>query len=69
MSVSCECCVLSCRGVCIGLITRPEYTTEGGVSECDCEASLMRPWPTRACCVTEQKNTNRRWRLPYIITP
>jgi len=24
MSVSCECCVLSGRGLCIGLITRPE---------------------------------------------
>jgi hypothetical protein len=24
MSVSCECCVWSGRGVCIGLITRPE---------------------------------------------
>jgi hypothetical protein len=24
MSVSCECCVLSSRGLCIGLITRPE---------------------------------------------
>jgi len=23
-SVSCECCVLSCRGLCFGLITRPE---------------------------------------------
>jgi hypothetical protein len=24
MSVSCECCVLSGRGLCFGLITRPE---------------------------------------------
>jgi hypothetical protein len=24
MSVSCECCVLSGRGLCVGLITRPE---------------------------------------------
>jgi hypothetical protein len=24
MFVSCECCVLSCRGLCVGLITRPE---------------------------------------------
>ena len=24
MSVCCECCVLSGRGLCIGLITRPE---------------------------------------------
>jgi hypothetical protein len=24
MSVSCKCCVLSGRGLCVGLITRPE---------------------------------------------
>jgi hypothetical protein len=24
MSVCCECCVLLCRGLCVGLITRPE---------------------------------------------
>jgi hypothetical protein len=24
MSISCECCVLSGRGLCVGLITRPE---------------------------------------------
>jgi hypothetical protein len=24
MSVSCECCVLSCSGLCVGPITRPE---------------------------------------------
>jgi hypothetical protein len=24
MSVSCECCMLSGRGLCVGLITRPE---------------------------------------------
>jgi hypothetical protein len=28
MSVSCECCVLSGRGVCVGLITRPEKSYE-----------------------------------------
>jgi hypothetical protein len=32
MSVSCECCVLPGRGLCVGLITRPE----------DREASIMR---------------------------
>jgi hypothetical protein len=39
MSVFCECCVLSGRGLCDGLITRPENPTECGVSECDREAS------------------------------
>ena len=39
--------VLSSRGLCVGLIIRPE---ECDVSECDREASIMRPWPTRGCC-------------------
>jgi hypothetical protein len=44
MPVSCECCVLSGCGLCVGLIT----PTECGVSECDREASIMgRTWPTR----------------------
>ena len=37
-----ECCVLSSRGLCVGLITHPEC----GMSDCDREASIMRrPWP------------------------
>ena len=39
MFVSRECCVLSGRGLCIGLITCPE---ECGVSECDHKSSVMR---------------------------
>ena len=31
MSVSCECCVLSGRGLCDGPITRPEESTDWGV--------------------------------------
>jgi hypothetical protein len=51
MSVSCECCVLSGRGLCVGLISRPEESTECGVSDCDREASIKwRPWPTRVYC-------------------
>ena len=48
MPVSCECCVLIGRGLCDGLITRPEgsYRT-CGVPECHREASIMcRPLPT-----------------------
>ena len=46
MSVSCECCVLSGRGICVGLITHPEESSECGVS--DRKASTKRrPWPTR----------------------
>jgi hypothetical protein len=48
MSVSCECCVLSGRGLCAGPIPRPEESYRlWCVSECDREASIMgRPWPT-----------------------
>jgi hypothetical protein len=50
MSVSCGCCMLSGRGLCIGLITRPEESYRVWcVSECYREASEMRrPWHTRA---------------------
>ena len=49
MSVSCECCVLSGRGLCDGLITRPEKSYQCGVSESDHESSIMRRLcPTRA---------------------
>jgi hypothetical protein len=38
------------------------FLTQGGVSECDREASIMRrPWPTRGCSAME-KNT------PEIVT-
>jgi hypothetical protein len=32
MSQSCECCVSSGKGLCVGLITRPEESTECGVT-------------------------------------
>jgi hypothetical protein len=48
MSVSYEGCVLSGRGLCVGLITRPEESLPTmRVSECDRESSTMRRiWPT-----------------------
>ena len=48
MSVCCECFLLSGRGFCFGLITRPEESyIECGASEFDREASTVRrPWPT-----------------------
>jgi hypothetical protein len=57
MSVSCELCVLSSRGLCVGLITRPQEPYRMcGVSECDCEASNMRrPWPTTGCRAMKKK--------------
>jgi hypothetical protein len=48
MSVSCECCVLSGRGLCVGLIICPEESYRVWcVSDCNCEAPIVRrPWPT-----------------------
>ena len=55
--VSCECCVLSCRGLCDELITRPEESYRlWCFVECDLETSWMwRLWPTGGCCAP-QKN-------------
>jgi hypothetical protein len=43
MSVSCECCVLSGRGLCAGPITLQWSPTECDVSECDRETSTGGP--------------------------
>jgi len=43
LSVSCECCVLSGRGFCVGPITRPKESYRlWCVSEYDREASILR---------------------------
>jgi len=46
MSLCCECCVLSGRGLCDALITRPEESYElWCVIVCDLETSrVRRPW-------------------------
>ena len=69
MFVCSECCVLSGRGLCDELITRPEESYRlWCVVVCDLETSWMRrPWPTGGCCV-KKKQTNkqtvwREWRL------
>ena len=48
MDVWCECCMLSGKGLCDGLITRPEESYRlWCVVMCDLEISRMRrPWPT-----------------------
>jgi len=59
MFVCSECCMLSGRGLCYELITRPEesYRTLCDVV-CDVETSWMRrPWPTGGCRA-EDKQTN-----------
>ena len=46
VSVCCECCVLSGRGLCDGLITSPEESYRLWCVVCDLETSRMRrPWP------------------------
>jgi hypothetical protein len=59
MSVSCECCILSGRGLCNVLIPRPEESYQlCCVIMCDTETSLTRvPWPVlgllfqkKECC-------------------
>ena len=51
MSVCCECCVLSGRGLYDGLFTRPEASYQQWcVVECDLETPWMRrPWTTGGC--------------------
>ena len=57
MSACCECCVLSGRGLCDGLITRPvESYWVWCVVECDLETSWMRrSWPTGGCSAKRKK--------------
>ena len=61
MSVCCECCVLSRRGLCEGLITRPEESYRlWCVVECDLEISWMwRSWPTGGCCTKNKLNSQQ----------
>ena len=62
MEVCCECCVLSGRGLCDELITRPETSYRlSCVVVCDLEISWMRrPWPTGGC----RAKTNKVVRVP-----
>ena len=62
MSVSCECSVLSGRGLCVGLITRSEESyIMWCLSKCDREASVMRrPWPTVGCCGMGRSRRRKR---------
>ena len=57
ISVCCECWVLSGKGLCDGLITRPEESYRLlRVDVCDLETSRMsRPWPIRGCFFKHKK--------------
>jgi len=59
MFVCCECCVLSGRGLCDGLIIRPEKSYRlWCVVVCNLETSWMRrPWPTGGVA-PKKKQTN-----------
>ena len=69
MSICCECCVLSRRGLCIELITRPEESYhQWCVVECDQETSRMRrPWPTGRLLHQIKKNNNNTWWITEIM--
>jgi len=59
MLVTCEHCVLSGRGLCIGLITLLEKSYRISC-ECDREVLIVRrPWSTRGCCDMENKSTRQ----------
>ena len=67
MFVCCECCVLSGRGLCDGLITRPEESYWlWCVVVCDLENSWMkRPWPALGRSTIENKLVSvRGWVNP-----
>jgi len=55
MSVCCECCLSSGRGLCDELITRPEKSYRMWcVVVCDLETTRMRrPWPIGGAVVTK----------------
>ena len=67
MSVCCECCVLSGRGLCDALITRPEESYRlCCVVVCDLETSRMRrPWPALGRRVTGKRKIT--WRSFNIL--
>ena len=60
MFVCCECCVLSGRGLCDELITRPEESYWlWCVVVCDLETTRMRrPWPALGRSATQKKSVN-----------
>ena len=70
MSVCFECCVLSGRGLCDELITRPEESYRLWCVVCDLETSWMRrPWSTGRCCAKRKKNwiTEKKTIIPKCI--
>jgi len=72
MSVSCECSLLSGRGLCDELIIRPEEPYRlWCVVVCDLQTSKMRrPWPAGGCCAKRKSRKLKNlwsWNQPYSI--
>ena len=69
MFVCCDCCVLSGRGICDELITRPEESYRlWCVVVCDLETSKMRrPWPTLGRSAKENKQNKLRSIAPRSL--
>jgi len=72
--VSCECCVSSGRGLCVGVITCSEDSYRVW-RVCNRKASTMRsPWSTRSCCaigknVSFLKSGRSKWlQSTYFIS-
>ena len=63
MFVCCECCKMSGRGLCDGLITHPEESYRlWCVVLCDLETSFMRrPWPTGGLSRQKQKKKKTKF--------
>jgi hypothetical protein len=61
MSVCSECCVLSGRGLCFGLITRPEESCRTVVCRCVCSKNVVNEEALshrRSCVKSKPKETN-----------
>ena len=71
MSVCCECCVLSGRGLCDALITRPEESYRlRCVVVCDLETWRMwRPWPALGRSAIKKNNKDPVGRYSHSLWP
>jgi len=67
MSFCCERCVLSGRGLCVGLITRPEESYRlWCVVVCELETSWMRSsWLNGSCCARRKRDSSKNVTCDY----
>jgi hypothetical protein len=69
LSVSCECCVLSGRGLCDELIPRPEQSYRlWRVYQCDREASTKRGGPGPYIGLSSHTKKNQSCNIQFIRT-